>query len=53
MYARNPGIKKNPTNTSRGFHLETTWKRSFPRRFKVEYTCCVCREYIAFIQPVG
>ena len=32
-----------PTNTPRGFHVETTWKRSFPRRFNVESTWCVCR----------
>ena len=25
------------------FHVETTWKRSFPCRFKIEYTWCVCR----------
>ena len=31
-----------PTNTSRGFHVETTWKRSFPRRFNVESAWCVC-----------
>ena len=27
-----------PTNTPPVFHVETTWKRSFPRRFNVEYT---------------
>ena len=32
-----------PTNTLRGFHVETTWKRSFPRRFKEKSTCCVSR----------
>ena len=32
-----------PTNTPRVFHVETTWKRSFPPRFNVEYTSCVCR----------
>ena len=26
------------TNTPPVFHVETTWKRSFPRRFNVEYT---------------
>ena len=31
-----------PTNTPCIFHVETTWKRSFSRRFKVEYTWCVC-----------
>ena len=25
----------NPTNTPRGFHVKTTWKRPFPRRFNV------------------
>ena len=25
-----------PTNTPRGFHVETIWKRPFPRRFNVE-----------------
>ena len=34
----------NPTNTPRGFHVERTWERSFPRRFKVESTWCVCCE---------
>ena len=32
----------HPTNTPRGFHVETTWKRSFPHRFNVESTWC-CR----------
>ena len=32
-----------PTNIPRVFHVETTWKRSFPRHFNVEYTRCVCR----------
>ena len=32
-----------PTNTPRGFHVETTWKRTFPRRFNVESTWSVCR----------
>ena len=32
-----------PTNTPRGIHVETTWKRSFLRRFNVEATWCVCR----------
>ena len=30
-----------PRNTPRGFHVETTWKRSFPRRLNVESTWCV------------
>ena len=34
----------SPTNTSHGFHVETTWKRPFPRRFNVESTWCVCWE---------
>ena len=32
----------HPINITRIFHVETTWKRSFPRRFNVEYTCCIC-----------
>ena len=32
-----------PTNTPRGLHVGTTWKRPFPRRFNVESTWCVCR----------
>ena len=32
-----------PTNPPRGFHVETTWKRPFPRHFNVESTWCVCR----------
>ena len=35
-----------PTNTPGGFHVETTWKRSFPRRFNVETMWCVCRTCI-------
>ena len=35
--------KNSPTNIPRGFHVETTWKRSFPRRFNMESTWCVCR----------
>ena len=31
-----------PTNTPCVFRVEATWKRSFSRRFKVEYTWCVC-----------
>ena len=30
-------------NTPRVFHVKTTRKRSFPRRFNVEYTWSVCR----------
>ena len=32
-----------PTNTPLGFHVETTWKRPFPRRFNMESMWCVCR----------
>ena len=32
-----------PIVTQRVFHVETTWKQLFPRRFNVEYTWCVCR----------
>ena len=35
-----------PTNTPRVFHVETTWKWSFPRRFNVEYTGSVCRDIL-------
>ena len=31
------------TNTLRVFHVETTWKRRYPRRFNVEYTWCAWR----------
>ena len=31
-----------PTNTPCVFHVETTWKRSFPRVFNVEHTRCIC-----------
>ena len=30
---------KIPTNTARVFHVETTWKRSFPRRFGIHVEC--------------
>ena len=30
--------QSNPTNVPRRFHVETTWKRPFPRRFNVEFT---------------
>ena len=33
-----------PAKTPRVFHVETTWKRPFPRRFNVEYTWYVCRD---------
>ena len=32
-----------PTDTPRVFHVETTWKRTIPHRFNVEYTWSVCR----------
>ena len=35
--------REYPTNASRGFHVEMTWKRPFPSRFSVESTWCVCR----------
>ena len=31
-------------NKPRGFHFETTWKHSFPRRFNMEFTWCISRE---------
>ena len=38
--------QNNPTNIPRGFHVKTTWKRTFPRRFSVESMWCVCREFL-------
>ena len=35
-------VLRYPTNTPLVFHVETTWKRPFSRRFNVEYTWCVC-----------
>ena len=32
-----------PSNTPRLLHVETTWKRSFPRRLNAECTWCVYR----------
>ena len=40
-----------PTNARRVFHVETMWKRSFPPRFNVEYTWCVCRN-VLFLYPL-
>ena len=37
-------LRDIPINTPRVFHVETTWKRPFLRRFNVEYTWCVCRD---------
>ena len=37
---------EHPTNTSRVFHVETSWKRSFSRHFNVEYTWHVCKEHV-------
>ena len=34
----------NSTNTSRVFHVQTTWERPFPHRFNMEYKWCVWRE---------
>ena len=34
----NSGIRQTP----RVFHVETTWRRTFPRLLTVEYTWCVC-----------
>ena len=38
-----PILERYPKNTQRVFHVETTWKRSFPRRFNMEFMWCVCR----------
>ena len=37
---------REPTNTPRVFHAETTWKQTFPHHFNVEYTWSVCREHL-------
>ena len=34
------------TNTSRVFHVETTWKPSFSCQFNAEYTWCVSTSYL-------
>ena len=36
------GNNTSPANRPRGFHVETMWKRPFPRRFNVESKWCVC-----------
>ena len=38
-------LQMYPTNTPRVFHVETTWRRLFPRRFNVKYTLRVCRVF--------
>ena len=43
VYFLNWSLMTYPTNTPRVFHVETTWKRAFPRRFTVEYAWRVCR----------
>ena len=43
-------LNRFPTNTPRVFHIETTWKRLFTRRFNLKYTWCVCRAVFRF-QP--
>ena len=40
----------SPTNTPRVFHVKTTWKQRFPRRFDVDYTWIVCRVEIIMLQ---
>ena len=39
-------IRGIPANIPRVFYVKTTWKRSFPRRFNMEYTWCVCRDFL-------
>ena len=34
--------------TPRGFHVETTWKRFFPRLFNGKSTWCICRVVVIF-----
>ena len=41
------------TNTTRGFHVETAWKRLFLRHFNVESRWCVCRVAYAKCQYWG
>ena len=41
-----------PTKTPRGFYVETTWKRPFPRRFNVESSWCVYRVTIFEKNPM-
>ena len=41
-----------PTKTPRGFYVETTWTRPFPRRFNVESSCCVYRVTIFEKNPI-
>ena len=36
-------VNSYPASTARVFHVETTWKQPFPRRFNVEYTWSDCR----------
>ena len=36
-------IKFYPTNTPRILHVETTWKRLFPRLFNLQYMWCAYR----------
>lgn len=50
IFTRNSCIHY-PTNTPRGFPVETTWELQFPRRFYVESTWCVCRKQFQSQQP--
>lgn len=34
-----------PTNILSVFYIKATWKRLFPRRFNMEYACCVCSNH--------
>ena len=43
----------NLANTPRVFHFETIWKRLFPRRFNVEYTWYVFREFGSLVNEVN
>ena len=38
-----------PTDTPRVFHVATTWKRSFPSRFNLECTWCVCKVFSFYL----
>ena len=41
-----------PTNKPRGFHIGTTWKQSFPRRFNVESMWCISRAEVSIKKGV-
>ena len=44
-------VNGNPANIPSVFHVETTRKQPFPRRFNVEYRRCVCGEHLFAQSP--